>query len=153
MNKLLHDKIVKRLKLRDVYYEIKGEAIHVDMDMEGVLGTIHLVTHTELNSMTTVAYWRGRVPEQYRAMVGEYLHRANIGLLRGNFEFDYDTGEVDYKLTIDVFDATNVPNKAIDMNIMIPCLMFERYGEGIIRLSLGEGTPMNMLDKAEMQAF
>jgi hypothetical protein len=38
-----------------------------------------------------------RVPEEHRLAVSEFLTRANYGLADGNFELDYDDGEVRFK--------------------------------------------------------
>jgi hypothetical protein len=40
------------------------------------------------------------VPEEHRVDIAEFLTRANHGLVVGNFEMDFESGEVRYKTTI-----------------------------------------------------
>jgi hypothetical protein len=47
-----------------------------------------------------------KVPEERRPAVAEYITRVNYGTAMGNFEMDYADGEVRYKTSIDVKDAT-----------------------------------------------
>jgi hypothetical protein len=41
-------------------------------------------------------------PEDKRQAIAEFLTRANYGMTIGNFEFDFDDGEIRYKTSIDV---------------------------------------------------
>ena len=43
-----------------------------------------------------------RVPEERRLDVSEFLTKANYGLADGNFELDFDDGEVRYKTVLHV---------------------------------------------------
>jgi hypothetical protein len=49
-----------------------------------------------------------RVPEAKRSLLAELLTRANYGLAMGNFELDYDDGEIRFKTSIDVEDFTEL---------------------------------------------
>lgn len=42
------------------------------------------------------------VPERQRSAVGELVCRANAGLVIGNFELDFDDGEIRYKTSLDL---------------------------------------------------
>src|SRR5512139_1571922 len=41
-------------------------------------------------------------PENKRAAAAEFLTRANYGLASGNFEMDWDTGEIRFKTSLEV---------------------------------------------------
>ena len=45
------------------------------------------------------------VPEMRRGALGEFLHRANYGLLSGGFQFDPDEGEVRFVTSLDLAGA------------------------------------------------
>lgn len=49
------------------------------------------------------------VPRELRPLVAEFITRANDGLLVGNFELDYDDGEVRFKTSLDVKGARLTP--------------------------------------------
>lgn len=42
------------------------------------------------------------IPEEFRQSAAEYIARANYGLRIGNFELDFNDGEVRFKTSIDV---------------------------------------------------
>ena len=42
------------------------------------------------------------VPDDLRGYVAEFMHRLNYGLLIGNFEMDFNDGEIRFKTSIDV---------------------------------------------------
>src|SRR5438045_1991670 len=46
-----------------------------------------------------------RVPPPLRATMAEFISRANYGLVVGNFEMDYEDGQVRYKTSLDVEDC------------------------------------------------
>ncbi|MCU4186600.1 YbjN domain-containing protein [Acidiferrimicrobium sp. IK] len=49
------------------------------------------------------------VPAALRAPVGEYLNRANQGMLSGGFQFDLDEGEVRFVTALDLGDVDPAP--------------------------------------------
>ncbi len=51
-----------------------------------------------------------KVPEPMRPIVAEYLIRANYGLRIGNFEMDFNDGEVRYKSSLDFEGEALTPN-------------------------------------------
>ena len=66
----------------------------------------------------------------------------------GNFEFDYDDGQISYKTFVNTKNI--VPStEVIRDSILIPVFMFDRYGKGIIRLMLEKANPKELIEKAE----
>lgn len=43
-------------------------------------------------------------PDNKRLAIAEFITRANSGMIIGNFELDFDTGEIIYKTSIDICD-------------------------------------------------
>ena len=62
--------------------------------------------------------------------VAEFLHRANYGLIIGNFEMDFRDGEIRYKVSVDFEDKQPNPDH---INDMIDCAlaMSDRYIPGV----------------------
>lgn len=60
------------------------------------------------------------VPEAARPAVADFLHRANVGLLVGGFQFDPDGGEVRYVTSLDLSDVD--PAAAVESG-MLPGLI------------------------------
>ena len=149
MNKSIFEKVTQRLKEKDLKYSVSDDVIHLDMGMGGSIGTLHLVIDVKDDVVVSYAVLANQATEEQYATVAEYLHRANYGILRGNFEMDFDDGEIRYKMTTEITDARNIPNKLVDMLIVIPCLMFRRYGGGVLKLILGVGEPKELIAEAE----
>lgn len=85
--------------------------------------------------------------EQLQA-VAEYLSRANYGMYVGNFEMDFNDGEVRYKASMRCFD--NIPSAdEVSVLVDIPVLMMERYGNGLASVAMMGADPAEMIDEAE----
>jgi hypothetical protein len=84
-----------------------------------------------------------RVPEDRRHAVAEYLTRANYGLAAGNFELDFDDGEVRYKSVVhiqgDVLDAL-----AVKRLVRANGIAMETYLPGITAVIGGAQAPTDV---------
>lgn len=86
--------------------------------------------------------------EKCYSKISEYLHRANYGLRNGNFEFNYGSGEIRYKIFVD-FENRELSKDVVARSIFMPIFMFDRYGRGLIKLMLNEGNPEELIEDAE----
>ena len=146
---LLLDKIQNRLKKTGLKFDITSDIIHFNLDIGDVIGKIAILIQVQDNTILSYAILNNKVPHEQVSAVSEYLHRANYGLLYGNFEIDCNDGEIRYKMATDCQDVANVPNQYIDKSVLLPCQMFQKYGKGIIQLMLGVGTPKDLIEEAE----
>ncbi len=86
------------------------------------------------------AYAPIKVAEDQRAVVAEYLTRANYGLHVGNFELDYNDGEVRFKSSIDFEDETLTFSWV--RNTIYPAVhLMNRYFPGLMRVVYGAVSP------------
>lgn len=86
--------------------------------------------------------------ESSMAQVCEYLTRANFGLTVGNFELDHRDGEIRYKVSLNVRDG--LPgNDAVDDLWAIPVAMYNKYGDGLLAVSMGFSNPEEAIQQAE----
>ena len=68
--------------------------------------------------------------------VAEFLHRANYGLIFGCFELDYDDGDIRYRMACNCVDS--LPGyDALEDLLYLPISMVERYGNGLLAVSMG----------------
>jgi hypothetical protein len=80
------------------------------------------------------------VPEVKRASFAEFLTRVNYGRIIGNFEMDFDDGEVRYKTSLDYQDISVNPTvignlinaNIVSMDKAIPSIMGLIYGSLVI---------------------
>lgn len=79
------------------------------------------------------------VLEKKRQLVCEFLSRANYGLAIGNFEFDFDDGEVRYKTSIDV-EGSGLTFALIKRLVYVNVVTVDQYLPGI-RLVIDDNVP------------
>lgn len=72
------------------------------------------------------------VPPERRHIVAEFITRANYGMVIGNFELDFNDGELRYKTSIDVDGASLIPpliRQVVYANVIIT----DRYYNGLMQ--------------------
>ena len=77
-----------------------------------------------------------RVPANMRVTVAEYITRANYGLRIGNFEMDFDDGEVRYKSSLD-FEGVELTTGLIRNAIYPAVQTMDRYLPGLLSVIFG----------------
>jgi hypothetical protein len=151
MNKLLFEKLTQRLKEKEIKYTTHNDVISFKMGVDDAVGALSIFIYILDDSYVTYTSLGNKVTEKNYPTVSEYLHRANYGLLAGNFEIDYDDGEVRFKILTECTNIAALTNKMIDKSIILPCLMFKKYGNGILKLMIGVGNPKELIEEAETQ--
>lgn len=89
-----------------------------------------------------------KIPKSKRRAVGEFLSRANYGMIIGNFELDFAEGEVAYKTSIDVEGSTlTFPQmkRLVDTNVA----MMDQYLPGIKSVIQGDASPEEAISQIE----
>lgn len=74
-----------------------------------------------------------KVPTEQRLSVAEFLCRANYGLILGNFEMDYDMGEVRYKTSVDV-EGGALTAGMVKTLIHVNLSTADKYAKGLISM-------------------
>lgn len=89
-----------------------------------------------------------KAPAEKRAALAEFITRANYGLISGNFELDFEDGEIRYKTSFDAEGLTLSP--ALFKNLVYANLsMMDRYLPGIMSILYSEVSPREMIDRIE----
>lgn len=88
------------------------------------------------------------VPPNRRQAMAEFLTRANYGLVIGNFEMDFNDGEVRYKTSIDV-EGDRLTSALIKQLVYVNVLMMDRYLPGIMSVAFGNGEPARAIAEIE----
>jgi hypothetical protein len=76
------------------------------------------------------------VPEEKRLKVAEFLTRVNYGLLIGNFELDFNDGEVRYKTSISV-DEEPVTFGLLRPIVYTNVALMDQYFNGLLTVIQG----------------
>lgn len=87
-------------------------------------------------------------PDSKRLAVAEFLTRANSGMIIGNFEMDFDDGEIRYKTSIDVEDDS-LSSALIKRLVYANVMMMDAYLPGIMSVIYGDVTPVDAIAQIE----
>ena len=91
------------------------------------------------------------MPDFKREAVAEFITRANYGMIIGNFELDYNDGEVRYKTSLDV-EGTVLNSALIRQAVYANVLMMDRYLPGLLNLVYTDITPAQAVAQVEGKA-
>jgi hypothetical protein len=87
-------------------------------------------------------------PDSKRLAVAEFLTRANSGMIIGNFEMDFEEGEIRYKTSIDVEDDS-LSSALIKRLVYANVMMMDGYLPGIMSVIYGDVTPRDAIAQIE----
>ncbi len=94
------------------------------------------------------SYCPVKVPEDKRLIMADFLTRANYGLYIGNFEMDFNDGEVRYKTSIDV-EGTELNTALITRVVYDNLAVMDRYLPGIMSVVFGGASPTEAIAQVE----
>ncbi len=87
-------------------------------------------------------------PEEKRGSLVEFLTRANYAMILGNFELDYNDGEVRYKTSIDV-EGDRLTFALIKRLVYTNVMMMDIYLPGIISVVQDDASPAEAIRSIE----
>ena len=82
------------------------------------------------------------------ANMAEFICRANYGLKMGNFELDFDDGEVRFKVHA-LCNGITPTAEMIKRSIYCPAIMFDHYGSGIVDIIFNETSGKSAIEKCD----
>ena len=88
------------------------------------------------------------VKPEDRASMAEFITRANYGMINGNFEMDWDDGEVRYKTMIDV-EGSELSHTMAKNTVYANVLTMDRYYPGLMKVIYGEVSPAEAVKSVE----
>jgi len=89
-----------------------------------------------------------KISPDRRTEVAEYLTRANYGMILGNFEMDFNDGEVRYKTSIDTEHDTL--SYTLVKNVVYPnVMMMDKYLPGIMQVTYGGKSAAEAIEAIE----
>ena len=89
-----------------------------------------------------------KADEGCMTQMSEYLHRANYGTTYGCFELDPDDGDIRFRHSVSCRDGVPVAYALEDL-ISAPFWAFNRYGNGMLAVSMGLQTAKEAAEAAE----
>ena len=91
------------------------------------------------------------VPPEARAAAGEAVARLNFGMILGNWELDYDSGELRYKTSAD-FRGEGISPGGIRHLVYTNVLMVDRYLPAMLAVAYGGRDPKQAVEAIDAGA-
>ncbi len=89
-----------------------------------------------------------RTPLKKRLVITEFITRANYGMIMGNFEFDFTSGEIRYKTSIDV-KGEHLSFALIKQMVYANVMIMDEYLPGLIAVIEGKAAVREALGRIE----
>ncbi len=131
------------------FRQIEGKPI-VQMGFKGQNGSwvCYAQARDDVDRLIFYSVLDTNVPENKRVEVAEFLTRANYGLVIGNFELDFNDGEVRYKTSVDVEGGQLTPTMIKNL-VYVNVIMMDKYLPGVMSVIYAGVTPAEAVTKIE----
>lgn len=104
--------------------------------------------HDELSQFIFYVFAPEKIPAEVRVAMGEFIIRVNYGMRIGNFEMDYEDGELRFKSSLDFENSQLTP--ALIHNVIYPAVQtMDRYFPGIQNILSAQQTPRQACEQME----
>jgi len=135
----------------EIHYNEDDEdnVIKIQMPVRGKLQKIDMMVVCSDDYVSTRAFILLNADEEARQNVSEYLVRANYGLKHGYFDMDASDGEISFKISLDCEDRTSLSDDLLQKTFVIPQIMLEKYGDGLLAVMFGAKSPEEAINEAE----
>jgi hypothetical protein len=110
--------------------------------------TCYAQAREELEQFVFYSVCPMNAPENRRAIVSEFITRANYGMIIGNFEMDWADGEIRYKTSIDV-EGAQLTQGLIKQMVYANVMVMDRYLPGLMTVMYGGNSPADEIAKIE----
>jgi hypothetical protein len=131
------------------FVQIEGEPL-LQMVFQGENGkwTCYAKARDDQEQFVFYSVCPVNAPDSKRLAVAEFLTRANSGMIIGNFEMDFEDGEIRYKTSIDVEDDS-LSSALIKRLVYANVMMMDAYLPGIMSVIYGDVTPLDAIAQIE----
>ena len=131
------------------FVQIEGEPL-LQMVFQGENGkwTCYAKARDDQEQFVFYSVCPVNTPDSKRLAVAEFLTRANSGMIIGNFEMDFEDGEIRYKTSIDVEDDS-LSSALIKRLVYANVMMMDAYLPGIMSVIYGDVTPVDAIAQIE----
>ncbi|HMS82557.1 MAG TPA: YbjN domain-containing protein [Nitrospira sp.] len=130
------------------YRRIDGKVLHAGFQGRHLNYQVLVMVHEEKRRAVFHSTVPVRVQQEQRAVVAEYICRANQGLMLGKFELDFESGSVTYKTSIDV-DGGELTMEMVRTLLHVNLSTTDRYATGLIRVLYGDLRPAQAIAELE----
>lgn len=147
----IFSRLIDFMEEEDWKYEIlEGETV-LRFNFKGRSGRLlcYADVEEEKGWLIFYSYLPVNAPPDKMQTIAEFITRANRGMRIGNFELDYEDGEIRYKTSIDI-EGGELTNKMIHNLLQANLSTMDRYFPGIMELIyVDDKEPKDIISKIE----
>jgi hypothetical protein len=146
----IFDAMVRFFQEDDWHFsQLEGEPI-LSMGVTGKNGkwSCYAKSREEQKQVIFYSTCSSNAPENKRHDMAEFLTRANYGLVIGNFEMDFNDGEIRYKTSLDV-EGDELSSALMKNLVYSNVMMMDRYLPGIMAVLYGGVAPAQAVAQIE----
>ena len=131
------------------YRQIEGQET-LSLNFSGKNGgwACYARANAEKEIVLFYSYCPVKAPEDKRPVLADFLTRANYGLYIGNFEMDFNDGEVRYKTSIDV-EGNGLSTALVKRLAYDNVSVMDKYMPGIMSVIYGGASPTEAIAQVE----
>lgn len=146
----IFSKLIDFMEEEEWKYEIvEGETV-LRFNFKGSAGRLlcYADVEEEKDWLIFYSYLPVNAPAEKMPVMAEFITRANRGMRIGNFELDFEDGEIRYKTSIDI-EGGELTNKMIDNLLRANLSTMNRYFPGMMELIYSDKPPKDLIQKIE----
>ena len=130
------------------FLQVDGSVLQMNFQGQNGRWTCYAQVRPEVGQFVMYSVCPIMVPDTLRMTVAEFITRANYGLIIGNFELDFDDGEVRYKTSLDAENAALSP-ELLQPLVYANVWTMDRYLPGLMAVIYGHALPQAAIALAE----
>ncbi|MBO0349876.1 YbjN domain-containing protein [Phormidium pseudopriestleyi FRX01] len=142
--------LINFLRENDLAFIESEENGTLGLVVEGNNGryTCYAIAREKEQQMIFYSLFPINVPEAKRLAIAEFITKANYGMMIGNFELDFQDGEIRFKTSIDV--ENDCLTSALIKNLVAANLaMMDHYMQGLMSVIYGNVSPDEAIAQIE----
>ncbi len=135
----------------DMNYQLISKDGHriFKMQFGGRNGTMNCIIDVKQDVVLVMAVCNVNTPPNKRLSMSELITRINSKMLLGNFDMDFEDGEVRYNLSWHYDSSLPVSSSVIERNIMTCVAMLDKHYPAIMNVNYTNKTPVLALQEVD----
>ena len=118
------------------YQLVDGDTFGAELELDGPVGSTRILVVVQQTNFAAYAYLPNKPEKAAYPRVAEFLHRVNNYMPYGNFEFDYNDGEIRYKVFTD-FECCKLSYAVVDNALTFAVGAIVSCGSQLLRAMYG----------------
>ncbi len=128
---------------------MEGEtALQLNFQGENGQWACYATTHEDRQEFAFYSLCPVKASQSQQSKIAEFIIRANYGLPIGNFEMDFDSGEIHFKTSIDV-EGDRLSLALVKQLVYANVMMMDQYLPGIMKMIYGDAAPLEAILEIE----